>query len=97
MASQVSPRIAAIVWIGVVLAGVAAPLQMASAQDRRGQDTRTIELESRANSEALRQRRELDATRQSIESESRARATEDRGRDMQRRIDDISRSTRERR
>jgi hypothetical protein len=97
MASQVSPRIAAIVSVCALLTGVVAPLHTASSQDRRGQDTRTIELESRINAEAMRQRRELDAARQSIESESRARATEDRGRDMQRRIDDISRSTRDRR
>jgi len=73
---------------------VALPLQVASAAERPGMVERRGPVDAQAGAEALRQQREQEALRQSLSGEAQSRATEDRGRAMQQRIDEIVRGAR---
>jgi len=85
---RLSRRIMMMVGICAGLVGVAAPIQAQTYYDR------SPNADIRRGTEQLEQRRALEALRQSQDAQARARAAEERQRDLKRQTDQLSKPLR---
>ena len=88
MVSHISPRLVGIAGMVALLTGMALPVQPVSAAERPVIE-RPGAADARAAAEAQRLQRQMQSIRQSQDEAARARATEQRRLDMQRRVDEI--------
>ena len=91
MTYRTSPQIFMMLGMCFLLAGLAAPVQAQTYNDRRpGAAANDI----RRGTQELQQRRALESMRQSQDAQSRARATEQRQRELKRETDQLSKPLR---
>ena len=88
MVSRISPRIVVIAAVFAAPAGAALPMHAASSAERPGIE-RPGAADARAAAEAQRLQRQMQSIRQSQDEAARARATEQRRLDIQRRVYEI--------
>ena len=91
MPSRISPRIVVGVGMCALLTSLAAPLAQAQTYNDRRLGTPD---DLRRGAEELQQRRALETMRQSLEAQARARATEDRQRELKQQTDQLSKPIR---
>lgn len=88
MTYRQSPQIMMMAGMFVLLTSMAAPAQAQTFNDRRPN------MDIRRGTEELQQRRALEALRQSQEAQARARAAEERQRELKRQTDQLSKPLR---
>jgi hypothetical protein len=93
MTDRLSPQIMMAIGMCALLASLAVPVQAQTYNDRRtGAGSAANDI--RRETQQMQQRRALESMRQSQDAQARARATEDRQRELKRETDQLSKPLR---